>query len=215
MHQGSDVNIDKTPIAPVGLRRRDVVGALAALALMPVLSACGSRPAPPQQKDLGPAPDSASVAPLPRRVELQGVYGADTLQGRDVTYRLDYADPYRRQAYRDTRWAAPLPVLMNGRMRQLIARVPVNPAADAAQPAVVTIELQECLQAFSSAGKSEVVVRMSAITEEGARRAFDRSVSAGSDADGAVRATSQAIDALALEILNWAASTPPVPMAKR
>ena len=56
---------------------------------------------------------------------------------------------------------------------------------------------------------------MSAITEEGARRAFDRSVSAGSDADGAVRATSQAIDALALEILNWAASTPPVPMARR
>ena len=95
-----------------GMRRALLLGGLA---LAATLGACGSRPPPPTQMDLGPAPAWPQQAPLAKRVELQAVTAAETLQGTGIAYRLADSDPYARRVYRDARWAAPLPVLVASR----------------------------------------------------------------------------------------------------
>ncbi|UXH77171.1 ABC-type transport auxiliary lipoprotein family protein [Roseateles amylovorans] len=189
--------------------RRAVLAALAGAATLPWLAACGSRGPAPQQVDLGPiTPWPAEAAALARRVDLQAVTASEVLQGTGLVYRLSYSDPYARRVYRDTRWAAPLPVLVATRLRQRIARAPVSAGADRSPAVALTLELEDCVQTFSSAGQSEVQLRLIGTVGDGLRRVFDRSAPAGADAAGAVRATSQIIDALAPEIAAWAASLP-------
>lgn len=195
-----------------GMRRALLLGGLA---LAATLGACGSRPPPPTQMDLGPAPAWPQQAPLAKRVELQAVTAAETLQGTGIAYRLADSDPYARRVYRDSRWAAPLPVLVASRMRQQIARAPVAAGADPQVSIGVTLELEESLQNFSGASRSEVQVRVMATAEDGTQRAFDRSEPAGSNAEGAVKATAAAVDALGPEIAAWAATlSPRVPQAR-
>jgi len=187
---------------------------IAALAVAAALaSGCGSRGPAPTQMDLGPAAAWPSQVTLARRVDLQAVSAPETLQGTGIVYRLSDSDPYARRAYRDSRWAAPLPVLVGARLRQQIARAPVAPTAAGAEPMApigVTLELEECLQNFSSASRSEVQVRVMATAEDGTQRAFDRTEpSSGANAEGAVRATAAAVDALGPEIAAWAATLSP------
>lgn len=190
-------------------RRRAVLMALTGAVSLPGLVACGQRGPAPQAVDLGPAtPWPVKDQPLARRVDLQAVTASEVLQGTGVVYRLNYSDPYARRVYRDTRWAAPLPVLVATRLRQQIARAPVAPGADASPAVAVTLELEDCVQVFSSTGQSELQLRLIGTIGEGQKRVFDRSAPAGADAQGAVRATSQIIDALAPEIAAWAASLP-------
>jgi hypothetical protein len=73
----------------------------------------------------------------------------------------------------------------------------------------VTLELEESLQNFSSSSRSEVQVRVMATAEDGTQRAFDRTEPAGSSAEGAVKATAAAVDALGPEIAAWAATLSP------
>ena len=114
-----------------GMRRALLLGGLA---LAATLGACGSRPPPPTQMDLGPAPAWPQQAPLAKRVELQAVTAAETLQGTGIAYRLADSDPYARRVYRDARWAAPLPVLVASRMRQQIARAPSLISVSSVEP---------------------------------------------------------------------------------
>ncbi|WP_404935404.1 hypothetical protein, partial [Mitsuaria sp. TWR114] len=67
----------------------------------------------------------------------------------------------------------------------------------------------------SSASRSEVQVRLMATAEDGSQRAFDRTEPAGGNAEGAVKATAAAVDALAPEIATWAASLSPRPTPAR
>ncbi|OWQ48715.1 hypothetical protein CDL60_02105 [Roseateles noduli] len=195
-----------------GMRRASLLGGLALAAM---LSACGSRPPAPTQMDLGPAPAWPQQAALAKRVELQAVTAPETLQGTGIAYRLADSDPYARRMYRDSRWAAPLPVLVASRMRQQIARAPVAASADPQVTIGVTLELEESLQNFSSASRSEVQVRVMATAEDGTQRAFDRSEPAGASAEGAVKATAAAVDALGPEIAAWAATlSPRVPQGR-
>ncbi|MFX1680635.1 ABC-type transport auxiliary lipoprotein family protein [Mitsuaria sp. CC2] len=196
-----------------GMRRAALLGGLALAAM---LSACGSRPPPPTQMDLGPSPVWPQQAALSKRVELQAVTAPETLQGTGIAYRLADSDPYARRMYRDSRWAAPLPVLVGSRMRQQIARAPVAAGADPQVVIGVTLELEESLQNFSSASRSDVQVRVMATAEDGTQRAFDRSEPAGASAEGAVKATAAAVDALGPEIAAWAATlSPRVPQPGR
>lgn len=188
-------------------RRAWTVGALTVAAAL--LSACGSRAPAPTQMDLGPAQAWPGQAPLAKRVELQSVSAPETLQGTGIAYRLADTDPYARRVYRDSRWAAPLPVLMAARLRQQIARAPVAANADPQVAISVSLELEECLQSFSSASRSEVQLRVIATAEDGSQRAFDRSEPAGGNAEGAVKATAAAVDALGPEIAAWAATLSP------
>lgn len=204
---------DPIEILKTGSVRRVLL--LGGLVLAATLSACGSRPPAPTQMDLGPAPAWPQQAPLAKRVELQAVTAPETLQGTAIAYRLADADPYARRAYRDSRWAAPLPVLVASRMRQQIARAPVAAGADPQVVIGVTLELEESLQNFSSASRSEVQVRLMATAEDGTQRAFDRSEPAGASAEGAVKATAAAVDALGPEIAAWAATlSPRVPQGR-
>ncbi|MDH0867035.1 ABC-type transport auxiliary lipoprotein family protein [Mitsuaria sp. GD03876] len=197
-------------------RRALTIGALALTAL--VVAGCGSRAPAPTQMDLGPAAAWPAQATLARRVDLQAVSAPETLQSTGIVYRLGDTDPYARRAYRDSRWAAPLPVLVAARLRQQIARAPVMPVpagAETPAPIAVTLELEECLQHFSSASRSEVQLRVMATAEDGTQRAFDRAEPAGADAEGAVKATAAAVDALGPEIAAWAATlSPRVPQGR-
>lgn len=194
---------------------------LGALAL--ALSACGSAPVV-QQMDLGAAP-AAVGEPLARRVELLGVSAPAWLVGPGLAYRLDYQDAYRRQVYRDSRWAAPPAELLGERLRQQLARMPVAaaaitpatapsqaPGSAVGQPQIparsigLRLELEECIQVFSAPSRSELQLRLRASTGEGRQQVFERRVPAGADASGAVKATVQAADALFPEILAWAAA---------
>lgn len=204
----------------VGGQRREAkvgrVGVLAATVLSAaLLGACGSRAPAPTQMDLGPVAAWPQQAPLAKRVELQGLSAPETLQGTGIAYRLADSDPYARRVYRDSRWAAPLPVLVAARMRQQIARAPVAAGADPQVVIGVSLELEESLQTFSSASRSEVQVRVMATAEDGSQRAFDRSEPAGGNAEGAVKATAAAVDALAPEIAAWAATLSPRTPAPR
>lgn len=204
---------DTLDLPRTGSARRALT--IVALALTAALaSGCGSRAPAPTQMDLGPAAAWPSQAPLARRVDVQAVSAPETLQGTAIVYRLSDTDPYARRAYRDSRWAAPLPVLVATRLRQQIARAPVVAVPDGAEapaPIAVTLELEECLQSFSTASRSEVQVRLMATAEDGTQRAFDRSEPAGASADGAVKATAAAVDALGPEIAAWAATLSPRP----
>ena len=158
--------------------------------------------------DLGPVTAWPAQTTLARRVDLQSVGASEMLQGTGIAYRLSDSDPYARRVYRDARWAAPLPVLVATRLRQQFLRAPLAAGGDQ-QPAVaVSLELEESLQNFSGATRSEVQVRVTATAEDGTQRAFDRSEPAGASADGAVRATAAAVDALGPEIAAWAAALP-------
>ena len=204
---------DPIEILKTGSVRRVLL--LGGLVLAATLSACGSRPPAPTQMDLGPAPAWPQQAALTKRVELQAVTAPETLQGTGIAYRLADADPYARRTYRDSRWAAPLPVLVASRMRQQIARAPVAAGADPQVVIGVTLELEESLQNFSSASRSEVQVRVMATAEDGTQRAFDRTEPSGASAEGAVKATAAAVDALGPEIAAWAATlSPRVPQAR-
>ena len=198
---------------PGGARRAWTLGALTVAAAL--LSACGSRAPAPTQMDLGPVQAWPGQAPLAKRVELLSLTAPETLQGTGLAYRLADTDPYARRVYRDSRWAAPLPVLVAARLRQQIARAPVAGDADPQAAISVSLELEESLQSFSSASRSEVQLRVIATAEDGSQRAFDRSEPAGGNAEGAVKATAAAVDALGPEIAAWAATLSPRTPAPR
>ncbi|SEL01326.1 cholesterol transport system auxiliary component [Roseateles sp. YR242] len=194
--------------------RRALLSALVCGAALPWLAACASRPAPPRSLDLGPAPTWRGPAPLPRRVDVQAVSASELMQGFAVVYRLDYTDPYTRRAYRDSRWAAPVPTLVAGRLKQLASRAELAPGADSAPPVSLVVDLEDFVQRFSSATQSEITLRLSAtlitakaLTGAGPRKTFEGSAPAGGDADGAVRAIAQLLDRIGAEMLAWAAAT--------
>lgn len=207
---------EPSELSATGAHRRRWTLAAGVIALaVPLLSACGSRPPAPTQRDLGPAATWPQQVVLPKRVDLQAVTSSEILQGTGIAYRLNDSDPYARRVYRDSRWAAPLPVLVASRLRQQIARAPLAAGADPQAAIGITLELEDSLQSFTSASRSEVVVRLTATAEDGTQRVFDRTEPAGGDAEGAVKATAAAIDALAPEIAGWAATLTPKPASGR
>lgn len=173
-----------------------------------LLSACGSlqsigqKPVPPALFDLGPA----AQAPA-RNIELnlQEVAAPTWLAGTGIAYRLAYADAFRREIYRDNRWAAPPAALLAERLRQRAASGRTA-AATAAKPVSLRLELEEFSQTFSGPTQATVTVRLRAWRGEGQMRVFEVTRPAASaDAAGAVRGLSGASDALIDELLAWAA----------
>lgn len=189
-----------------GARRSVLLGGVALAATL--MSACGSRAPAPTQMDLGPATAWPAQTALARRVDLQTVGASEVLQGTGIAYRLSDSDPYARRIYRDSRWAAPLPVLVATRLRQQVQRAPLAAGGDQLPAVAVSLELEEALQSFSAASRSEVQVRLTATADDGSQRSFDRTEPSGGNAEGAVKATAAAVDALGPEIAAWAAALP-------
>lgn len=189
-------------------RRRVFLGGLVLGAAAPLLAACGSRPAPVRQLDLGQAPLWPTGTVLPRRVDIQAISTSELARGTAIAYRLDDTDPYTRRSYRDSRWAAPLSTLMGDRLKQLNARAVLAAGAEPLPPVAILVEVEDCVQRFSSPTQSEVTLRVGASTGR-QRRLFEASAPAGGDAEGGARALAQLLDRLGVDMLKWAAALAP------
>lgn len=176
----------------------------ASVLLTALLSACSIGKPPPlaAQFDLGPLPKVRAAAPAPA-LQLLELSAPIWLATPGIAYRLDYVDPYRREVYRDSRWAAPPSALLGERLRQHFAD-----AASAVTPAVVLrLELEAFDQRFSAATRSTVVLRVRARLGEPVARqqVFEiEKASPSADAAGAVQALAAASDELAAQLLAWA-----------
>ena len=170
------------------------------LALAFVLTACASPAPAPASFDLGPPPASAAPA---SSVQLLEVTAPAWLSGSGLAYRLDYLDAFRRQVYRDSRWAAPPAELLAERLRQRAAT-----AVGTARPVQLRLELEEFSQQFSTPTQSRVIVRVRAWAADAtAPKVFEVSRAAPSaDAAGAVQGLSRASDELIDQVLGWAAA---------
>lgn len=178
---------------------------LLAVALSAMLGACSIGKAPPQaaQFDLGPLPRIAAPAPTAPSLQLLELSAPVWLATPGIAYRLDHVDPYRREVYRDSRWAAPPSALLGERLRQHFAHA----ASAAGTPLVLRLELEAFDQRFSSATRSTVVLRVRARLGEPVTRqqVFEIEKAAPSaDAAGAVQALAAASDELAAQLQAWA-----------
>jgi cholesterol transport system auxiliary component len=167
-----------------------------------VLSACslgGPALPPPAVFDLGPP--ATNVATPAVDLRLSDFSAPAWLSGPGIAYRLDYADSNRRDAYRDSRWAAPPAALLAERLRQRAAAG----GKGAGKAVQLRLELEECIQIFSSPTQSRVLLRVRAWrSEQAVPLVFEVSKPAPSpDATGAVRALSAAGDELIVQLLAW------------
>lgn len=180
------------------MRMSRVVFALAALALV----ACGgnARPGSTASYDLG----SAAIVWQPAGLPVAGVevVGPSWLATTAIQYRLLYADPLRRHAYAESRWAAPPAELVERALGR-------QPAAGAAA-CRVRLELDELIQVFDDSQQSRVLLELRAslkpLRGDGvlARKAFAvTQAAAGADAHGGVAAAATALQAAAGEMAAW------------
>lgn len=170
--------------------------ALGACSLVP------SQPAPPVQYDLG-SPRLQAVADGPP-VLLQDCTAPPWLDGNAMSYRLNWQDPLRLQAFRDSRWVAPPCAMLAQRLREVL------PGSGAAGARILHLALDRFEQDFDSTSSSRVLVRLRATLVEPGATAVMRSRSfemelAVSDPDAAhgVLALSRASDALLAELQHW------------
>jgi cholesterol transport system auxiliary component len=188
---------------------------LSTITLGLLASACSF--APPAttvtQYDLGPPPAGAS--PTSAALRIADVEAPASLDGTSMLYRLQYSDPYRPAAYRDSRWTAAPATLLGQRLRQAAAQG--EGAAPAAGPArLVRVELDRFEQVFSAPGASRVVVQLRARVIDTATRtraAHERSFvverdAPSADAAGAARAMAAAVDEVSRQVLGWAGGLP-------
>ncbi|CAN5261899.1 ABC-type transport auxiliary lipoprotein family protein [soil metagenome] len=169
-----------------------------------LLSACalGTPPPAPALFDLGPQPASGSTAVALNLTELSA---PSWLAGTGIPYRLAYADAYRRELYRDSRWVAPPAALLGERLRRTAAAAG---RSGEAKPVSLRLELEEFSQNFSAPGRAEVTVRLRAWRGDAQMRVFEVTrPTTSADAPGAVRALSEASDALIDQLLAWAAAS--------
>ncbi|MCV2351759.1 ABC-type transport auxiliary lipoprotein family protein [Paucibacter sp. Y2R2-4] len=186
------------------------------LSMLLCLSACSlSKPEPLLLFDLGPTPSVVSRAASPGAlppVLWVDVSAPSWLASTGIAYRLDYADPLRREVYRDSRWAAPPAALLAERLRQRLAAESTPAATRAATvPMPLRLELEEFGQSFASPSQSQVRIRVRARFGDGPtqrQQVFDWAQPAPSaDARGAVQGLSQASDQLLGQVLAWLSST--------
>ena len=175
----------------------------------------------PVQFDLG-QPPVWIAAPAAVTLQIAELSAAPGLAATGIAYRLAYLDPFRPEFYRDSRWMAPPAVLLTERLRQAVAAAqpatPATPATTAAAPRLLSVELEEFSQVFSSTTEALVRVRVRATLRPALqpslsdpserRRVFEVSLPSPSpDAAGAVRGLSQASDQVLEQLLAWAAAT--------
>lgn len=153
--------------------------------------------------------DLGTVAPTWRPAGL-AVVGAEVaapswLAGPALQYRLLHADPLRRQAYTESRWAAPPAELVE----RALNRQP-GPAAGCR----LRLDIDELIQVFDAPAASRVLleVRGALVAPRGeailARRAFALVRPAPSaDARGGVAAAAAALEGLAGELAGWLGET--------
>ncbi len=193
--------------------------ALATAVLAAGLAGCALTPTPretPAQYDLGPLPPYERSNPSFSRVLLvPDVSAPSLLEGQQgIVFRLAYDEPARVRTYAQSRWKAPVPVLLSQRLRGRFAaatqRGVVTGDDGARAEYMLRVELEEFGQVFTAPGVSQVRVRARAslVSLEARRLSAQRTFSierpaASPDAQGAVTALAAASDELVERLLEW------------
>lgn len=138
------------------------------------------------------------------------------LDSPNISYRLAYANDARSRAYANSRWVAAPAALLSQRLRQCIAAVNEKGAIDNWEGAqadyLVRMELQEFSQIFDSEQTSYAFIRMhvNLIRRPEGRLIAQQSFSVKREAlkpnaEGAVKALTDASDELIDKLLDWLA----------
>lgn len=168
------------------------------------LSACGGNVRQTERAsfDLGAASVVWQTEALPlQRVD---VVAPTWLATNAIHYRLLYAEPLRRLAYQESRWAAP--------PAELVERALNRQPAAAGAACRLRIDIDEWVQVFDNPQRSRFVLELRAtlLSARGdgvlARRAFAlERPAASADARGGVEAAAATLRAVAGEIGQWLA----------
>jgi len=175
------------------------------------LNACSLAPTVPPKAiyDLGPAPAATSTGgALAWRIA--DVTAPPQLSGDGIAYRLAFQQAQRLEHYRDSLWAAPPAALLTQRLREQLAGAPGCAGKPAA---LLTVNLDEFEQVFSSPASSQVVLRLHATlwpagtanTPLQQHWRLERPA-ASPDAPGAVRALAQTVDDWLPQLAAWLTS---------
>ncbi|MBI3346405.1 MAG: membrane integrity-associated transporter subunit PqiC [Burkholderiales bacterium] len=187
-----------------------------AVALTATLALGGCALAPPVPAravyDLGPA--SAATAPGGELAwRIADVTAPPWLSSEGIAYRLSFQQAQRLEQYRDSFWAAPPAALLTQRLRQQLATSPASSACTGRPPTLLTVNLDEFEQVFTSPGSSLAVMRVHATlwpagaTGPTLQKHWRLERAAGPDAPGAVRALSQAVDDWLPQLGAWLAAS--------
>lgn len=176
--------------------------ALAAAVLLLTACAAPTKPPSPAAYDLGMADVAWRPAGLPLRGV--GVFAPSWLAGTAMHYRLLYADGLRREAYVESRWAAPPGELIE---RALSRQTPAQGGG-----CRLRLDLDELAQVFDAPQASRVVLeaRASLVAPRRdavlVRQAFAVAApAAGADARGGAAAAAAAVRTLGGELGAWLA----------
>ncbi len=105
---------------------------------------------------------------------VEGVRAPSWFDTSDIVYRLAYQDPFRRQAYTESRWVGPPEELLTQRLRQKLDQVIESGVAGSddgiASNYLLRVDLEEFTQVFDSADTSRAVVRIRASLIDVAQR---------------------------------------------
>lgn len=164
--------------------------------------------------DLGSLPAASHSGPSAIVVdETQAPAWLDT---GEILYRLDYSDPQQLRAYATARWTTPPSRLIEHRLKLRLAQqktLIMNETDDEnrATPRL-RLELVDFSQTFANANQSEVrvMIRASIFAHRAliAQRQFESTVVCPqANAQGGVKALSQATDQVLDEIFPWLTTT--------
>lgn len=203
----------RVPLLPRNAGRGSV--ALVAMATLLALTGCSvlSPNSPSTTYDLGPlaAAPAQPPASLPK-MRVAQTEGPDWMDGSQLYYRLQYAQPQRLQAYSTQRWVQPAPRLFDDRLREAVsARGALGWIRDAAAPGM-RVDLLAFEQVFDSPTSSRGVVRARVTVYQrgqiGQKTFVAEQPAPTADGAGGVRALAASSDAVIAAILDWVATLP-------
>jgi ABC-type uncharacterized transport system, auxiliary component len=193
-----------------------VACALAGAALM--LAACaidGPARIAPAVYDLGDRPSTDGGERRIRAALMVPTVGAPPwLESTRIVYRLNFDDPKRLRAYRNSRWVATPALLLTEEVRSRLAVSAgqvVSGADGGRADYVLRMELQDFQQSFDTPDSSHVVTRVRATLVDRAngsivaQHTFSVDKNAAPNAAGAASALAESSIELVENLLDWAA----------
>lgn len=203
-----------------GIRR--VALRLMAVMLIALPGACSLGLGPqikeqPAGYDLGPLKNYPRETPgIDVALLLPDVSAPAWLDNQGIVYRLNYQDATQPRVYAHSRWAASPALLISQRVRNRFAAAAsgIVTAGDGTRADyALRIDLEDFSQAFDAESRSRVSmrVRASLINIVGralvAQRTFALERPAAPNAEGAVKAFSEASDAMIDSLFEWTAQS--------
>lgn len=198
---------------------KKTIAALLAL----ILGACSFGPTqkdPPATYDLGvvPAPAAAGAPRIRASLMVHGIAAPSWLDSPAIVYRLNYQDTARQQVYAHSRWAAPAAALLTQRLRSQLAAASdggiIGLADSARADYALRVELEEFTQVFDTVDSSRAVIVARATVVNVSRRVLHaqktfsiEKPAASPNAEGGVRALSEASNELVESVVAWVAGS--------